>query len=233
MKLNTFIGLVFPYPGSMVYMLDEDSTVVESGTIREGCRLKVVNPYYSGEKICNLYLTQEKPGTEAFVTSDSMMVDEDSKTIGGDAMNLEVEELFQLVKPFPLATLAVLDADSNLCESGIIEENYMLKVPSGDSSKLVYYDLLFETVIDPSLKESGIEIFPNPANDFITIEGIRKGDKVLVCSLLGDIQKIIEAGSILDGRIPVNNLASGVYFIFIKKGNYQSSAVKLILTNGY
>ncbi|MDX9791810.1 MAG: T9SS type A sorting domain-containing protein [Candidatus Kapabacteria bacterium] len=82
-------------------------------------------------------------------------------------------------------------------------------------------DLLLTSVEDESDNKNGIMIFPNPSNDFITIQLNNKGlqpfaaeDKVQIFNMLGI--EVMSVGTELDQsqqRIDVSHLPAGVYFI--------------------
>jgi hypothetical protein len=71
-------------------------------------------------------------------------------------------------------------------------------------------------------KSNEITIFPNPADNYIQIEGI--GDlkaTIKILNLDGKMLKEVDLSEIPEGRINIKNLPEGIYFVKINSKNHQ------------
>lgn len=98
--------------------------------------------------------------------------------------------------------------------SGIIEAIYKIE---GDCNNMSVNDLTIE---------SKMKIFPNPANDFITLKGINldKVDDLYIYNIKGQKVNV----NLMSKQIDVSKLKSGVYFISFRYNNenYSSKFIK-------
>jgi hypothetical protein len=94
------------------------------------------------------------------------------------------------------------------------------------------WDYSVASNIEPALiKENQISIFPNPAQDFIQIEGsaIRLGNQLMIYDAIG---RLIETKNIIhtNDKINISKLNKGIYFLSVQsKGNKSTSITKLII----
>jgi hypothetical protein len=93
---------------------------------------------------------------------------------------------------------------------------FYLLVRTLPNSVTYWDDFVFEEDIATSANEKmkpDIEIYPNPASDYITIQNIQNTQSVDIMSITGSIvysEKTISDGEII---IPVSQLPQGIYFI--------------------
>lgn len=93
---------------------------------------------------------------------------------------------------------------------------FYLLVRTLPNSITYWDDFVFEEDIATSAKETiktDIEIYPNPASDYLTIKNIQNIESVDVLSITGSIvysEKTINEGEII---IPVSKLPQGIYFV--------------------
>jgi hypothetical protein len=84
--------------------------------------------------------------------------------------------------------------------------------------------------IDASLGTSDVtlnsivKIYPNPAQDFVTIEGVQNIEFIKIYSVTGTLEKTVYGKSSLD----VSDLSSGLHFLVIKSGTKTTSSRILI-----
>jgi len=104
-------------------------------------------------------------------------------------------------------------------------------IPTGTSSGQVviatHYDSSLDGILDPSVA-GGLNVYPNPADNQITINNIAEGTSMIVVTdLLG--QTIFSAPSTSKNAvINTSNFAPGVYFINLVKANGEKTTVKFI-----
>lgn len=89
----------------------------------------------------------------------------------------------------------------------------------------LYYSGIGNNLNDNS--DSQASVYPNPTSDFIIIEDIsaHKLSNVKIFDLWGNM--VIEKSFVVQTKIPVKNLSSGVYYIYVNKNSY-SKGVKLV-----
>ena len=228
LQINLLEGLLTPAPQANMHFLSPDSTELSPDEeVERGYLLKVISGDSLTEKYYNLYFSEEKPGTGAYVTSDTLNVT-DEMVIEGLEMGATVSDLLANVIPAPKATMEVLDASGNPVESGELAQGYQLEVTSGDMQKQVVYDVTLITAVEPELAEKEISVYPNPATNNIYVDGIRANSQVVVRNVFGSIVKMIDSQDIQNGQVSVSSLPSGIYFISIETEDFQSEPVRLI-----
>jgi hypothetical protein len=230
LQINLLMGLLTPAPQANLQFLSADSTELsEDDQVERGYLLKVISGDSLTEKYYHLYFSAEKPGTGAYVISDTLTVMEDEMKIEGLEMGATVSDLMSNVIPAPKATLEVLDASGNPVESGILAEGYQLQVTSGDLKKQVAYEVILTvTALEPELAENTISVYPNPATNNIYLDGIRANSQVVVRNVFGSIVKMVDSQDIQNGQVSISSLPSGIYFISIETEDFQSEPVRLI-----
>lgn len=89
--------------------------------------------------------------------------------------------------------------------------------------------LLTNTTLGTSeFEKSGIIIYPNPANDFVTIQGIAADNikKIRIISMLGQVVKTMETPK---NQIDISNLPNGIYFVKMQLNDTKMVTKKLII----
>lgn len=80
----------------------------------------------------------------------------------------------------------------------------------------------FTTLDNVGIEENSlnkIKIYPNPANDFIQISGIESlNSNIIIVSINGKKIKEYKFSELSEGKININNLSKGVYFIKVIEG---------------
>jgi hypothetical protein len=211
-------------------VLDSDSTAIKSeGALGKGYMLHVTSGDSSKVVIYNLYYTAGKPGTVAYVTSETYAVDDDAMEISDIPGDETIETFLSNVTPAPQATMELLDADGNPVESGDLTEDHTLKVTSGDGSKEVEYAISLNPVgIEPGPSLTEINIYPNPVKDNLTVEGIEDNSQVVIRNVFGNTVKMVDGKNVNNGRISVEELPSGIYFIYTRTEDSKSNVVRVV-----
>lgn len=65
--------------------------------------------------------------------------------------------------------------------------------------------------------ENKIQVYPNPVEDYVTINNLNKGDAIIIYDLLGSIIYKSEALSNGDNKVSTRELSKGVYLLSINK----------------
>ncbi|RYM34047.1 T9SS type A sorting domain-containing protein [Brumimicrobium glaciale] len=84
--------------------------------------------------------------------------------------------------------------------------------------------------VDKNMKETPLSIFPNPAQDFLTIkgDGLKDGGTVIFLDALG---KEVKRASVkgINTKLSVSDLKRGVYFVNINGNNGTKSNVQRLI----
>jgi hypothetical protein len=179
-----------------------------------------VNTYY-------LQFMDEAEGTDAYVISDVLTVDQLNLTVSNIEESTTIDELISLLTPAPGAAMLIVDASDNEVTSGTVSEDHKVKVTSGNGAKVVYYSLsVLVSVINHDL--DGISVYPNPTHGEFFIIGLRENSTVSVYNIEGQVIKIFEPKNINGGRISIEDQPAGMYFITINSGSYHLKTLRVI-----
>ncbi len=86
-----------------------------------------------------------------------------------------------------------------------------------------YHDTTTVTSVNSNFEfEQGIKLFPNPANNFCTVQSSKERiNSVLVYNTVGELIDEIRSPSATSIQIPLASYAPGLYFATIKSANYK------------
>jgi hypothetical protein len=214
--------------GATVIVVDKVGSERTAGNVAIDDNILVTSPDGTVTKIYWLSFMGQRQGALAYVTSDVLVVDQEQLTISGIPKNTSLNIFLGLVRPAPFATLNVFNAEGTLVTSGNIGEGFTLQVTSGDNTKTVAYNLSVLVNI-PNTEIELVRIYPNPATDQITIEGLRENCTITITSILGNKVKVLDSKNIHNATISVEDLPAGIYLITITAENYKSQPVRLLV----
>lgn len=214
--------------GATMTLVDKVGSERTAGDVAVDDNIIVTSPDGTVTKVYWLSFMGERQGTDAYVTSDVLVVNQFEMTITGIPKNTPLNIFMGLVTPAPLATLNVYNAEGTLVTSGNIGDGFTLKVTSGDNTKTVEYDLSVLVTI-PETEIELVKIYPNPATDQLTIEGLRINCKVKITNILGNVVKIVDSQNIHNATISVQDLPAGIYLLYITAEDYKSQPVRLLI----
>lgn len=214
--------------GATVTLVDKVGSERTLGDVAVDDNIIVTSPDETVTKVYWLSFMGERQGTDAYVTSDILVVDQFEMTISGIPRNTPLNIFMGLIHAAPFATVNVYNAEGTLVTSGNIGEGFTLNVTSGDNTKTVAYDLSLLVTV-PNTEIELVKIYPNPATDQITIEGLRENSTVTITSILGNKVKVLESKNIHNATISVEDLPAGIYLITITAENYKSQPVRLLV----
>ncbi len=85
------------------------------------------------------------------------------------------------------------------------------------------WEMVYQTVLTGlyTNNNSGIVIYPNPADNYITVYGLDSASDLKIIDMSGRV--IYSNPQFNDGNIDVSNLASGVYFVKIQKESHNET----------
>jgi hypothetical protein len=94
---------------------------------------------------------------------------------------------------------------------------------AGYSEELIYANCSATLSFDELAKIS-IQIFPNPAEDLVFIEGLSNKDHVTIVNVQGQVMNV----TMVDNQIQTRNLPSGLYLIAITN-HFETKSIPLII----
>lgn len=214
-------------PYAEVLILNLNQVQVDSGYIEEGYSAQVTSG--DGSKKTSYFLSLWIPGTEAYVTSEIYSIDQTTYIIDNVLAGTPVNEFLNNIIPAPGATASVRDQDQNTVNEGNLNEGYTITVISEDGLTELVYTLSFtEPDLVLTLPKNVIQIYPNPACDNITIDGLTPNSNISVFNLFGS--RILEQANKNSEKIEIQigHLDKGVYFIHITQKGHLILTYKLI-----
>jgi hypothetical protein len=213
--------------GASVKLVDKLGMERTDGEVKFDDVVLVTSADGATEKAYHLSFIGEKEGTEAYVVSEALLVDQLDNIISGIEDNTSLTYFTALLTPAPLATIRVLDPEGNeVTEGSLSGEGYTLEVTSGDGTKVVSYSLEISVGVDKFL-DATFSLYPNPVNDNLYIEGLKDKGSVYVRSITGSLLKVINSrGSRL--VVPMGDLPSGIYFISVQTEKTMFKPIKVI-----
>jgi hypothetical protein len=214
--------------GATVILVDKVGSERTAGDVAVDDNLIVTSPDGTVTKVYWLNFMGERQGTDAYITSDVLVVNQFEMTVSGIPRNTALNIFLGLVNPAPFATINVYNAEGTLVTSGNIGEGFTLNVTSGDNTKTVAYDLSLLVTV-PNTEIELVKIYPNPATDQIIIEGLRENCTVTITSILGNKVKVLDSKNIHNATISVEDLPAGIYLIQITAEGYKSQPVRLLV----
>jgi hypothetical protein len=111
--------------------------------------------------------------------------------------------------------------------------------PEAKASWLLHQDAIAQHILslneDQYLKvgaevartEVAFRVYPNPVQDFITLQSTQKLDRLKIYNLTGSLHKIVELNARTDMNIEVSDLPKGIYLLKVEfaGGGYYSSRI--------
>jgi hypothetical protein len=219
-SVSIFYNNLIPVPGASLQLMDVNNNPVNEGTIKTGYKLKVISEDQSMERLYQLWIN----GEEAYVTSDSLLVDQHNLIISGIPMSQDVNEFINLINPAPGATLKVVDKMIRSRNSGPLEEGDLLWVISSNGKNLVEYSLDF-FITGISYSDDKISVYPNPVTGYVYIRGLKPNQRIQIINALGNI--VIESAA--KEKVSVGYLPAGLYIVLIKDNNQHMNFYQKIM----
>jgi flagellar hook assembly protein FlgD len=180
-----------------------------------------INTYY-------LQFMEEGSGTDAYVLSSVLPVNQLALSISQIENTTTVIDLLALLVPAPNATIMIVDEDGNEVITGIVKNGYRVKVTSGNTLLEVYYELNVLNTSVVNLNLDGISAYPNPTTGKIFIVGMRDNSMIHVYNINGELVKLVKSEDLSMGTISIDDQPAGLYFITVNSGNYILKTLKVV-----
>jgi len=140
-------------------------------------------------------LTAEVSGSDAYLTSNFLTVNQENKNISGVSGGYSVATFLNLLTPSGKATLELRDKTGAERTYGAIQLDDYVAVISEDLTKTTKYAINFNGEDNPDTPanikrqnaNSLLKLYPNPTSSVLNIENVKLGSVVQVISLNGSM----------------------------------------------
>lgn len=226
-SVEVFMSKVMVNNGASAKIYDKVGSERNTGAMASDDMVLVTSPDGKVKRTYFLSFTNEGFGAEAYVTSSVLFVDQVVHTISAVPSNTSVDVFFGLITPAEGASMVLLDAKNNVVTSGIVHGNYKLRVTSGNKQQVVDY-LITQVVSVGDFGMDMVKVYPNPTTDKLRIDGLRENCSVVITSISGTVNKIIDINSINNATISVKDLPAGMYLLQVNVKGNKSTPVKFV-----
>jgi hypothetical protein len=226
----SFLSNVLPSAGATLKVIDKTGFERTEGNITPDDRLVVTSADGSITKTYFLALMDEEFVETtiylAYITSTVYGIDQVNYEVTVDS-SISVTDFLANITPAEGAVAVVVDAGGNDKVTGTIVEADMVKVTSANGEITVVYTFeILATGIQPS-HFSNIQLYPNPTNAKIYIDGLEPGSRIQVYNSLG--AKLIDVYSPDPQQtISLDREAAGLYLIVISHDDVLLGRYKAI-----
>ena len=184
----------------------------------------------NGVNIITYQLIPTALSSDAFVFSSVYDVDQDELTISKIRDNTSVSTFRSNVEAVAGASIKLLDKIGHERVIGTVSYDDILVVSSEDGTNTTsYYLNFFNEVLDPNTKievefsadQLSINVYPNPAKDFINIEFDQDSQGVKTIWVADLTGKMLHVSEHYDNNIRINmdHIEPGLYIVFIRCNN--------------
>jgi hypothetical protein len=230
-NVQSFFSNIVPSFNATVKLVDNMGHERTEGTVNYDDKVIVTSPNGLVTRVYHLSMLSSRfiPETTylAYVLSDAYLVDQVVYSIQGATSETSVTEFYSLIRPSMGATAVVVDASGNEKSSGNLAKGDRLKVTSVDGEVEVMYELHLVIVSVDMLPLTQIEIFPNPTNGKLNIDGLKAGSRIQVYNSAGMMIRDMKVQRSLE-VLSIDDQPSGMYLIVISNNNKLLGRYKAI-----
>jgi hypothetical protein len=199
------------------YVADDDKVIVTSSN---GMYSKV----YFISRLSEKYIVETT--YLAYILSVHYPVDQVMYKVAGVSGNETVASFLSKITPSAGATAMVVDKDGIKKTTGDINGGDMVMVTSADGKIEVFYT--FGPLTAASVFEAGnINLYPNPTNAKININGIKAGNRIQVYNAVGSVIRNVKVQGNME-IISLEGQPSGLYMIVISDENKMLGRFKVL-----
>jgi hypothetical protein len=231
---STRVGTLYKYlkatQGATMKLYDKSGNERLAGNVAYDDKVEVISQNGTNRKMYYLRFQAEPAGTDAYVLSSVLTIDQLNHVINNVNQTLTTVELLGLLTPAPGATHIIVDAQGNEVNSGLVTSDYKVKVTSQTGTVIVNYSLQLITSNENKHILEGLNVYPNPTKGEIYIAGLRENCEIKVMNSMGITVKILKSTEVIGGRISLEDQPLGLYFISISLKGYESHILKVVKT---
>ena len=226
-SVSTLLDNLVPSGKASMVVMDKAGFVRDSGYIVLDDVVVVTSEDQSVSNTYKLKMLGTELNTEAWVTSDQYFVSDAQMDISSIPAATDMATFLSHIFPAPGATLLVKDGSGTVKTEGDILEGDQLQVASEDYQTMVVYTLKVLGTSTGSIRDHGIRVFPNPANDVLNITGLEAGSTLTLSNITGQKMKIIRTD---EGTysISLKELPAGLYFLSISGSKAGLSTFRIV-----
>ncbi len=223
-NVHVFLSNITAALGASVKVVDKMGHERTEGTLAVDDKVVVTSQDGSNTRVYHLSMLRTQYILEttylAYILSDIYSVDQVEYAIEGPSTGTSVDDFYARITPSMGATAVVVDAEGNEKTSGNLAQGDVLKVTSADGSIVVTYDLAVTVVSSKLPGAAQIEIYPNPTNGELNVNGVEVGSRIQVYSSTGSMIRDLKVQSSLE-TVSLEGQPSGMYMIVISNSNNE------------
>jgi hypothetical protein len=199
------------------YVADDDKVIVTSSN-------GMVSKSYFISRLSEKYI--EETTYLAYILSAYYPVDQLMYKVAGVSGDETIASFLSKITPSAGATALVIDKNGIEKINGDINGGDRVKVISADGKIDVYYTFGPLTAVSV-FEANNIELYPNPTNAKININGIKVGNRIQVYNAVGSVIRNVKALSNME-IISLEGQPSGLYMIVISNENKMLGRFKVL-----
>lgn len=213
-RVPSFMDQIMTNEGATVKIYKRGGFERTKGELAFDDMAVVTSPDGSTQKAYFLGFNEEPIGSEAWIMSDELEVNQVEETVKAIPSGSSISDVEGMLTVAPDATWEFMDAEGSAVSSGEVATGYHLKVTSQNGLVDKVYELTVATSVD-SRMIADINIYPNPARDILHVAGITSNSRIEVKNILGKTVRMMTISNERKTTVNIENLASGVYFISV------------------
>ncbi|MCK4919503.1 MAG: T9SS type A sorting domain-containing protein, partial [Bacteroidales bacterium] len=228
-NVNSLFANLRASTGASIKLIDRAGLERLQGSVDFEDQVVVTSVNGSINRVYKLNFEGEILGSDAYLTSDVYVVDQENFTIDSIIMDTSIDEFLDNVTAVPYAKITILNEDQSPATSGNLSNGFAVVVVSGDGLKEVTYTFNF---YDPTLginpEIESIKLYPNPLSDHLTIEGIAPQSTISIKNIYGNTLRTITNENSTSLELSTGDLLPGIYLIQIQSHNHYTFTHKIV-----
>jgi len=225
---QVFMSHLVPAPGATIQLVDKGGFERVNGQVSIDDKLIVTSEDESKVVVYYLGVLIKPVVYLAYLVSDVYSVDQVSGIVTISGITT-VSNLISNVTLSTGATLAVFTKDGVARTSGNLESGDIIRVTAGDEVIIVDYSISNVTGKE-YIKNSQIELFPNPTVGIIHLTGLEKGQTIQMLNSVGKVVSTVEVQNPHE-VLSIDNQPAGFYVIVVSNkdrlvGRYKTVKLK-------
>jgi hypothetical protein len=166
---------------------------------------------------------------DAYITSDTYTINQESYTIDSVLTGTPISEFMSNIGIAPGATVSILDENQSPADSGNLAPGFTIVVISENGLTEAVYTINFYAPDSiPGFIVWPVQIYPNPAFELITIDGLNAPCRIEIVNINGSTVRMLENHEAKKRILSIKELQAGIYFIKISHENSYSAYCKFI-----
>jgi len=217
-------------PGATMHIVDKGGFVRSSGLLYKDDKLVVTSKEGVTAKVYffNVWRGYWGGPYQAYVVSDYYFINQIYQTIGGVwPEDISIAEFKSNLYPAWGATLKVIDTNGNESTHANLAVGDRVLVTSADGTQTATYSISIISGIVPVDIAATIKMFPNPTTGKVVVQGLEKGNRLMVMNSAGLVLHNVITDSSTQ-TISLDTQPAGIYLFVVSNGTQQIKIQKIV-----